>query len=187
MGLTGALVLIVILTLALIWYAFSRQKYREKQNEDAVGTYWAVLHMLILILVIAPICYKLSEKMVLPPLENGWREFCVGILVLLEILIGYNLGFEAFEEKIKPGTRSFADSIDKISKIETFLMNLFAVAGFYGSVIAEKHGCVAGELNGNLLFGALTVFLDLLALDIYEAVYLIRGKEKPGNNSTEEQ
>lgn len=187
MNLTKALVLVVILTLALIWYAFSRQKYREKRDRNAVGTYWAVLHMVILILVVAPVCYKLSEKMVLPPLNNGWGGFCVSILVLLEVLIGYNLGFEAFEEKIKPGTRSFADSINKISKIETFLMNLFAVAGFYSSVVADKQNCAAGELNRYLLFGALTVFLDLLALDIYEAVYLIRGKEKPKNNSTEDQ
>ena len=175
----GLAVGLFVATVALTVLAFKRRRYREAQKQDNDGAYWAAIHMLVLLIIVAPVSYALFGTLVLSLFEGDWQRFVLGIWVLLVILISCDLGFELAEKKTG---RSFADSIDKISKIESHLMNFLAVAGFYSSVIArglDKNA--AWELNYYLLFGALIVFLDLVVLNIYENLYLLRGKEKPGD------
>lgn len=172
--------LLMVLTIVLIWYTFLRQAQREERKKDAVGTYWAVAHMLFLLFTIAPMCSVVLKTLDLSFFGGNWIGFCMGVWALVMVLIVYNMVFEFAEEKIGKGNRSFADSIDKASKIESHLMNFLAVAGFYSSVVGEEV-CedVKSNLDYLLLFAAFVVFLDLLVLNIYEQVYLIRGKDEP--------
>ena len=181
-NLLATFVKLAILTVVLVVYTFFRQRYREKRECGEAGTGWAVIHMLVLLSVIAPVCGAMFGTLVLSLFKGDLMRFCMGIWALVMFLIAYNLAFEFAEEKIGKGSRSFADSIEKVSKLESHLMNFLAVAGFYSSVVGDRlDKDTEWTLNCCLLFGAVVVFLDLVVLNIYENLYLLRGKEKPGD------
>lgn len=169
---------LLVMTGLVAWLAISRQKYREKQKRDTAGAFWAWIHVIVLLIVVVPISLAVFGTLVLSFFEGDWLRFGIGTWVIFLILIIYNYVFETVEEKIKPLTNSFANSIERVRKLESHLMNFLAVAGFYSSVVSRGlDKDVAWEMNYCLLFGAMVVFLDLVVLEIYSTFFLMRGKD----------